>query len=123
MRAAIGDHQVTTFGAHVMARAVGAKHVDTGLRDVFGLETIDEASSGSAYVEYDFGLPPEPLCNIPMTACEDPHGQVRKLDEAKQQLDVFLRTGEIANFCDNGHCSFPSLGGCTEGETTPFCEE
>ena len=46
MRAAVGDHQVTTLGAHIMARAVGAKHVDSGVRDVPGLEKVPGAQSG-----------------------------------------------------------------------------
>jgi hypothetical protein len=121
MRAAIGDHQVTTLGGHIMARAVGAQHLDSGQRSLFGLDAVDAANSGSAYVEYDFGLPPEPLCNIPMTACEDPHGEIRKLDEAKGQLDAFLRSGEIVNLCAGGACSFPDLGGCAPDETTPVC--
>jgi len=123
MRAAIGDHQVSTFGGQIMARSVGAKHLQSGQRDVFELETIDSATEGSAYVEYAFGLPDEPLCNVPMDACEDPHGLVRKLDEAKGQMDAFLRTGEIVNLCPGGDCSFPDLGGCTADDQTPICPE
>ncbi len=117
MRAAVGDHQVTTLGAHVMARTIGATHLDTGVRDVWGLEKSPGPFSGSAYVEYDFGLPPEPLCNLPMTHCEDPHGLIRSLDAAEKQMDLFLRTGEAQNFCENGSCKFPELGGCVAGQT------
>ena len=123
MRAALGDHQVTTLGAHIMARAVGATHVDTGVRDVFGLEAAAGPVSGSGYVEYDFGLPPDPLCNIPMVACADPHGEVRELEAAGSQLDTFLRTGQIVNDCPGGVCSFPELSGCDPGETTNPCPE
>jgi hypothetical protein len=121
MRAAIGDHQVTTLGAQLMARSVGAVHLDSGLRDIFGLEKVASAASGSAYVEYDFGLPPEPICNIPMTACEDPHGEIRKLPEAQQQLDLFLRSGAIESFCLGGLCSHPELSGCDPDDDTPVC--
>ncbi len=124
MRVALGDHQVTTYGAHVMARAMGAKHVDTGLRDVFGLEPtagpVDEP--GATYFEYDFGLPPEPLCNIPLTACEDPHGKLRKLDEARVQIDQFFTTGVAANTCPGGLCAHPELSGCVGGEVTDPCD-
>jgi hypothetical protein len=116
MRAAIGDHQVSTFGAHIMARTMGAQHVDTGLREVWGLETV-ASTSGHGLVEYDFGLPPEPRCNRPMRACDDPHGKLRKLDEARAQLAHFFATGEIVSFC-NGACSFTALSGCTGGEDT-----
>lgn len=112
VRPAIGDHQVTTLGAHVMARAIGAAHLDTGLRDVYGLESVAAPYSGpAALVEYDFGHPPEPLDNVPARACGDPHDVLRTVPEAQQQLDHFLRTGELVDTC-NGHCSFPELSGC-----------
>lgn len=111
IRPAIGDHQVTTLGAHVMARSIGAAHVDTGLRDVWGLETVSMPYSGSALVEYDFGLPPDPEENLPQTQCGDPHDVLRRVPEGQQQLDHFFRTGEIADFC-GGVCSFPELSGC-----------
>jgi hypothetical protein len=122
MRAAVGDHQVSTLGAHIMARAVGAKHLESGVRDVFGLQKVTSADSGSTYVEYDFGLPPEPLCNVPLRACDDPHGKVRSLDAARQQMNEFLRTGKSTNYCTDGICRFPELSGCAPGETTPPCE-
>ncbi len=121
MTAARGDHQVSTFGAHVMARAVGAKHLETGVRDVHGLEKITESKSGSVYVEYDFGHPDEPLCNVPTNYCEDPHGLLRKLQESEDQLDLFLRTGEAKNFCAGGVCKFPALGGCAGASFPDLC--
>jgi hypothetical protein len=117
MRAALGDHQVTTWGAHVMARSVGAKHLETGVRDVYGLSKASQTTDGSVYAEYDFGLPTEPLCNVPMTYCEDPHGLVRRLPGAADQLDRFLRGGEGVNACPNSVCKFPEQSGCT---TTTF---
>ncbi|MBI4704334.1 MAG: hypothetical protein HY744_24785 [Deltaproteobacteria bacterium] len=118
MRAALGDHQVTTLGAHVMARAMGAKHVDTGLRDIWGLEkveTADTTKTTAAIVEYDFGLPEEPPCDVPMRVCEDPHGKLRKLEEARTQLAHFLETGEVKSFCQ-GPCRFADLSGCKGDE-------
>ncbi|MCP4868763.1 MAG: hypothetical protein GY898_08595 [Proteobacteria bacterium] len=116
LRDAIGDHQVTTLGAHVMARTLGAAHVDTGIRDVWGLEAVAGTTSGHTLVEYDFGLPTVPTCNVPMSLCGGPHGELRKLDPALQQLDLFLRTGEVRNFCDGGNCSFPDLSECEVNE-------
>ncbi len=110
--AAIGDHQVTTLGAAVMARTMGMEHVDTGIRDIFGLETVIAPHDGSGIVEYDFGLPPDPVGNTPQTACDDPHGKLRQLDEFRQQLDAFFRTGIIENYCTDGVCSFPEMSGC-----------
>jgi hypothetical protein len=117
MRAAVGDHQVSTLGAHLMARTIGATHLDTGIREIWGLPRSAGPVQGSAYVEYDFGLPPEPECNVPTTWCKDPHGNVRDLEAAEKQMDLFLRTGRAENFCAGGVCSFPELSGCVPGAT------
>lgn len=117
--AALGDHQVSTLGAHHMARSVGATHLDSGLREIWGLPTATDSHDGSAYVEYDFGLPEDPVCNLPQTACEDPHGKLRRLTEARDQIDTFLQTGTIENSCAEGVCSFPDQSGCEGREPTP----
>jgi len=123
MTAAIGDHQVTTLGAHHMARSAGVPHLDTGIREIWGLPTVADPHPGSALVEYDFGLPADPACNRPQSACGDPHGKLRRLDSARMQIDHFLQSGEITNFCAGGVCSYPELSECAPGETTPaVCE-
>jgi hypothetical protein len=110
--AAIGDHQVTTLGAHIMARAVGAPHLDTGIREVWGLEQVSGTNAGSTYVEYSFGLPEDPLQNLPQEACGDPHGKLRQLPENREQRHTFFQTGVVENFCMDGVCSFPDMSGC-----------
>jgi hypothetical protein len=124
MRAAIGDHQVTTFGAHVMARAMGATHLDTGIRDIFGLTKASGPLSGPGayYAEWDFGLPPEPSCNVPLESCEDPHGKLRKLDDARSQLHAFLSAGVVQNDCPAGVCDYSAMSGCTGGEDQDLCD-
>jgi hypothetical protein len=113
IRAAIGDHQVTTLGAHIMARAIGATHLDSGIREVWGLDPVaGPTTTGSTYVEYSFGLPPDPIENIPQDACADPHGKLRRLPEARMQLDQFFQTGTTENFCPGGVCDFPDMSGC-----------
>jgi len=112
LRAALGDHQVTTLGAHIGARAVGAAHLDTGVGEVWGLEQVSQENTGSTYVEYDFGLPMDPIQNVPQTACADPHGKLRRLVEARMQLHTFFQTGVVENFCTDQVCSFPDLSGC-----------
>ncbi|NVB39252.1 hypothetical protein G6O69_15520 [Pseudenhygromyxa sp. WMMC2535] len=112
IRAAVGDHQVTTLGAHIMARAMGATHLDTGIRDIWGLDTVSDENAGTTYVEYAFGLPEDPLENVPQESCEDPHGELRKLEAARAQLDAFFRTGVVGNYCDGGVCDYPELGAC-----------
>lgn len=134
MRVAIGDHQVPTYAGHIMARTAGAPHLTTGLRDIFGLDPVTSTESGSFYTEYDFGLPGEPLCNVPMTLCGDPHNDLRPRESARRQLDEFLRQGTGTNFCmpgdgdvevpGDGVCSYPTLSGCddeTEEDTQLLC--
>jgi hypothetical protein len=112
VRIAMGDHLVTHWGGHVMGRAIGAAQLDTGIRDVWGFDVAEEVADMSALVEYDFGLPEPPIVNLPMTECGDPHEVLRRRESARMQLDEFLRTGVIRNFCANGVCSYPELGGC-----------
>ncbi|MFZ1866551.1 MAG: hypothetical protein WAU39_20190, partial [Polyangiales bacterium] len=126
MRAAIGDHQVTTYAAHLMARTLDVPHLTTGLRSIWGLTPVESTESGSFYTEYDFGIPGQPPCNLPQWLCEDPHEYPRRREAARKQLDAFLRTGVGTNFCmpgdadeyqatAEGVCSYPYL--CTMGET------
>jgi hypothetical protein len=124
LRVALGDHQVTTYGGQVMARAMNAKHFDTGLRDVAGLEPVSAPvdEPGATYFELDFGLPPEPLCNVPMTSCDDPHGQLRKLDEVRAQANEFFTTGVASITCAGGVCTHPELSGCTGTEDPDLCD-
>ena len=125
MRAAIADHQVTNLAAHVMARTMKTAHLNTGQRDIWALNQVGSTAAGeSLYAEYDFGLPKVPLCNVPMTLCEDPHELVRRRTASREQLDEFLRNGTGTNHCDPedgdepvtalGVCSYPTLSGCTD---------
>lgn len=100
---AIGDHQVTTLGAHIMARAIGGVvNISPTNRTIFDIAEAPGPHAGSAMIEYEFGVE-EPTTNIPPTDGEDPHGKVRKLPSAEQSLDKFLREGTIESFCD-GPC-------------------
>ncbi|MBK7828109.1 hypothetical protein [Nannocystis sp.] len=101
---AIGDHQVSTLGAHILARTIGGvPNLAPSNRTIWGLDELMGPLQGSAMIEYDFGLAPEPTQNIPPDDGEDPHGKVRKLASAQKSLDQFLRTGTIESFCD-GPC-------------------
>lgn len=102
LQVAIGDVQVTTLGAHMHARALGASLIDPVAREVWGLGSQEAVSSGSALVEWDYGLT-EPIENVPPTG-EDPHEWPRRELAGQQQIAWFFETGEIANFCD-GVCS------------------
>ena len=67
-------------------------------------------------------------CNVPMSQCSDPHGDLRKREAARKQLDEFLRNGTGTNHCatgdgddhqvtEDGVCSYPTLSGCNPEET------
>ncbi|MGE3632286.1 MAG: hypothetical protein AB7P00_20470 [Sandaracinaceae bacterium] len=101
LQVAIGDHQVTTLGAHVMARAVGASSIQPQTRPIWGVEEVVGPHTGNAIVEFDFGLPPEPITNVPQRAGEDPHGDVRKNAAALMQTLHFFQTGEVIHTCDD----------------------
>lgn len=99
----IGDHQVSTLGGHVMARAVGAKNLLPVNRSLYGIDEVASPHQGSALVEFDFGLPPEPITNEPMRIGQDPHSRIREVPAAGVMLDGFLRTGKAQMSC-SGAC-------------------
>lgn len=104
LNVAIGDHQVSTLGAHVMARSIGeVVNMAPANRSIWGLEEVSGAHSGSAMVEFDFGLPPEPTINVPMREGDDPHGGPRKTAAANASMNKFFREGVVETFCD-GPC-------------------
>jgi len=106
LHVAIGDHQVTPLGAHLIARSVKAKNLSPVNRPIWGLTEDAGPFTGSGIVEYDFNLPMAPTTNTPPTGPseEDPHDKVRVLNASYDQTDLFLREGTIAPFCD-GVCN------------------
>lgn len=103
LHVAIGDHQVTPLGAHIIARAVGAKNIGPVLRDVWGIPQAAGPFGGSAMAEYDFGTPEAPKENTPNSKGEDPHDMLREEEVAQKQQAKFLLEGVVQNFCD-GKC-------------------
>ena len=104
LHVAIGDHQVTPLGAHLIARTVGAKNLTPANRSVWGLEESAGPISGNALVEFEFGLPAAPKDNVPMSIGDDPHDSVRGLKVAFDQSDAFFRTGIVKAVCE-GPCN------------------
>lgn len=104
MIAALGDHQVTTLGAHVMARAIGLPLVRDTVREVYGLEVVDSPHEGSGIIEFDFGLPPEPIVNVPHLDGRDPHDSMKGLGVFPGLLRRFLYDGMVDNICE-GPCT------------------
>lgn len=104
LHVAIGDHQVTPLGAHLIARTVGAKNLTPANRSIWGLEETAGPENGNVMVEYDFGLPEAPKTNIPMSEGKDPHDEVRGTKTAFDQSDEFFRTGSVRAVCE-GPCN------------------
>ena len=98
---AIGDAQVTTLGAQILARGHGASLVGTPVREVYGLETATIPHEGPALVEWSYGLE-VPTTNTPPQGA-DPHEGPRRERAAQDQIDHFFRTGEVLDFCE-GPC-------------------
>jgi hypothetical protein len=97
---ALGDHLVTTLGAHIMVRELGIPQLAPTNREIFAIDAVEQPFEGSALIEYDFGLPPEPLTNVPMTEGSDPHGALADVPIAVDTIEQFLRTGVAESFCD-----------------------
>jgi hypothetical protein len=104
MLVAIGDHQVSNLGSHLMARAIGAKAIEPVVRAIFAIESVKPPFTGSAIVEFDFGNPPDPIFNVPPREGQDPHSRIREVPVAIEQIDRFLRTGAVDHLCD-GSCN------------------
>lgn len=101
---AIGDAQVTPLGAHVMARAFGARTIAPQTRPIWGVEETASGWTGSAIVEWAYSDVPEvPLLNVPPNADFDTHECPRRQPEAQAQIVDFLTTGVVNHTCD-GPC-------------------
>ncbi len=103
VQAAIGDHLVSNYATHVMVRTLGIPNIGPLNQEIFGIEEAEQGYEGSAFVEYDFGLPPIPIENVPMTEGNDPHGDIWNYPTSRQALENFIRTGTVETFCD-GTC-------------------
>jgi hypothetical protein len=113
IHAQIGDYQVTPLGAHIIARAVGAQNLSPVNREIFGVPDAPSPITGSALVEWNWGLDPAPETNTPpvnlcpMNAppkCGDPHDQGRKQPASIQQEITFFTTGTVVQTCGMGPC-------------------
>lgn len=97
---AIGDAQVTTIGAQNMARAYGASLIETPLAEIWGLDIQPSGFAGSALVEYEHGAPEVPFTNVPPDDAFDTHEETRRTLAAQDQLNTFLTTGVVQQYCD-----------------------
>lgn len=99
----IGDHQVTTLSAHVMARAMNAPNLAPTNRSLFDVEDREGPIEGSAMIEFDFGLGPEPVDNLPMREGRDPHNRIAEIPAAFEMAEEWYRTGILEHRC-SGPC-------------------
>jgi hypothetical protein len=100
----IGDHQVPNLSTELLARSIGARYLAPGNRTLFGLDPVEgPLTDENALLDFDYGLPPVPDANVPMTEGEDPHGEVFFEEGAQLALQQFLVNGEATSFCD-GPC-------------------
>jgi hypothetical protein len=112
--AAFGDHQVTNFAVEVEAATIGAAaHVPAspshwGTPSFGWFNTISAPGgggtftypyTGSVLIEWDSGVGTPPLDNVPNRKDKDPHETPRRDPRVRQQMDHFLRTGEVIDVC------------------------
>jgi hypothetical protein len=105
------DHQVTNLGAHIMARTIGGVvNLAPLIRDVWGIDVVSGAHTGSAMIEVDFGNPDPPITSIPHwgDTMRDPHGRATELRNIGDALRRFYDTGVAENLC-NGPCDEDDL--------------
>jgi hypothetical protein len=114
LEAAFGDHQVSNYAVEVEAATIGAAaHVPASpnhwgdpsfgwfatLSAQGGGGTYAYPFNGSALMEWDSGVPAPPLANLPNRSANDPHETPRRDPRARQQMDMFLRTGTVIDVC------------------------
>ena len=98
---AIADAQVTTLGAHIIARAQNAKTVAPETRSIWGIEEAEPGFEGSALVEYLYtDIPGEPVENLPPDGDYDPHECPRREPAGQKQAADFIATGVVNQYCD-----------------------
>ncbi|MFW5925189.1 MAG: hypothetical protein ACOC9T_01930 [Myxococcota bacterium] len=107
LQVAINDHQVTTLGAHIQARAWGASTVMPQTRPVWGVSEMTAPFEGSALVEFLYpdimdepfeARPPEDEEELPRNG--DPHECPRRDPAGQLQMSDFLQDGTINHHCD-----------------------
>ena len=122
LHAAVGDWQVSTYQADVLARTIGASAHKPAFfpgrslerRPTYRIPAITQSPfAGSALVYWDAGPPrpdgsggngPAPLQNTPPREGTDPHYSPRNTVAARQQKATFLLTGNVVDVLNGRHC-------------------
>ena len=118
---AVGDHQVTTIQADVMARTIGARvrtpAIDPGRslekKPLFGIPAIESFPfSGRAALVYwdtgpirgEEGTNPAPLGEVPNREGRDPHAGPRRAANGRAQKLEFMTNGRLIDTCGEDPC-------------------
>ena len=116
LHASVGDWQVTTYQADVLARTIGASGHKPAFAPgrslervpLFGIPAITRSPfAGSAIVYWDNGPAlngPAPLANTPPRQGSDSHYAPRTTPAARRQKSQFLLTGNVADVCGGQPC-------------------
>ncbi len=100
---AIGDRQVPTLAAHLMARTLGdVPNLAPVNRELYGIPSVTGMHTGSSLLEFSFGLS-EPLENVPPAGTPDPHSRIGESMPVFPMVLDWLATGATRNRCD-GPC-------------------
>jgi hypothetical protein len=101
LQAALGDAQVPTIAAQVMARSMNCSTLHHETRHVYGLEeAVSPVQEGSVYVEFAYrGVGPEPLDNTPASSSTNTHEVVRRDRSGQEQVHQFFATGAVQQTC------------------------
>jgi hypothetical protein len=112
LQVAIGDAQVSTLGAHIAARALGAASVAPAVRPIWGVAEQEAPIDGSAIAEWRYSDgPEEPYGNVPPDQERDTHECPRREPMAQDQLTTFLESGIVEQYCV-GMCESTRAGLC-----------
>jgi hypothetical protein len=121
LHVAVGDFQVATYQADVLARTIGARaHKPAFLPGrslervpLFDIPAFSSPFAGSAIVYWDngpvrpdgsTGNGPAPLQNTPPREGKDPHSAPRSTPAARRQKAEFLTTGNVVDVCGGQPC-------------------
>jgi hypothetical protein len=114
LHVAVGDWQVTTYQADVLARTIGASGHKPAFAPgrslervpLFGIPAITRNPfADSAIVYWDNGANgPAPIENVAPREGKDPHSRPRSTPAARRQKAEFLLTGNVADVCGGQPC-------------------
>ena len=105
MHAGLWDTSVPTIGTEQHARMLGLPVLTPSPRMPPGLATVTAPHDGSALVEFDFHVDPDPTTQaIPPRAESPVHNVLRLEPTSMDQVDRFLREGGVIEQICDGPC-------------------